>query len=403
MKGADEVLFKEYELIFEDLQEGRDITNTKKVFLQSPKNLQVTAGAVGTGVYAYRVSALNSIGESLAAQEVIVTEAEAPGTSSISITWDAVTGASSYKVYGRGVKDHKLLITQVGTSYSDTGAAFEDDTKTPLRIPTAVSHYLFEIPDDRLFMSVPKLIEKSTGTEFTEGTEYTIKALRKININAEDVTQKTDLTRRVKFNKYLSKSSLVLSPILNKFYFSIFGKEDPAQLIVNSKYLPHLKDYGSKTYHEKRELYAQHLKFWSWGYSSKLRNKPTLSNIQKAYGLAQDYPFSYIDGTAVVVSGEYITVSGEEGMYTYDIGSGNNHLFSQGEQVTRFDLLCSGITATDYYTDSVLIEGLVQEDEEERLVLNLNKGVTFNEDTDIVAQFKKIAIPAGIVLKETTN
>jgi hypothetical protein len=127
-----------------------------------------------------------------------------------------------------------------------------------------------------------------------------------------------------------------------------------------------------------------------------------LSNIKKLYGFAQDYPFAYEDGTVTDVTNEFLTVSGES-VYEYDIGSGNTHVFSNGNSVKRFDLLCEGITVDDYYTDSTKINGLVTSEEEPRLTVNLNNAVNFSPDTEIIETFKKIAIPAGILLKETTN
>jgi|AntRauTorcE11897_2_1112592.scaffolds.fasta_scaffold00088_72 hypothetical protein len=87
MKGAHELLYQKFKIITHDLNtDGRDLTNVTKVFLESPENVSVTKGDVGTGVYSYRISALNSKGESIASEEVYVTEAESPDTSAISVS-----------------------------------------------------------------------------------------------------------------------------------------------------------------------------------------------------------------------------------------------------------------------------------------------------------------------------
>lgn len=81
-----------------------------------------TAGAAGTTAYAYRVSALNAWGETVASTEVSITT----GNSTLSATnynvvsWGAVTGATSYRVYGRVAGAEGLLATVTGaTTWND--------------------------------------------------------------------------------------------------------------------------------------------------------------------------------------------------------------------------------------------------------------------------------------------
>lgn len=118
--------------------------------------------------------------------------------------------------------------------------------------------------------------------------------------------------------------------------------------------------------------------------------------------MAQDFPFAYEGGLVTNVTSEFITISGENS-YTYDIGDTNTHLFSQGESVERFDLLCSGVNVDDFYTNSGTMINLATTSEEPRLLININRTATFSPDSEITEMFKKIAIPAGIILKETTD
>lgn len=90
-----------------------------------------TGGTLPAGTNAYRVSATSSAGETLASAEVTVVTTGT--TSSNAITWNAVAGATGYKVYGRTIAGELFMATTTTTTtYTDTGAV------TPLgALPTA--------------------------------------------------------------------------------------------------------------------------------------------------------------------------------------------------------------------------------------------------------------------------
>lgn len=80
-----------------------------------------TGGSLAAGTYYYRVSALDKHGETLASTET--SQVTTGATSTVTVNWGAVTGATGYKVYGRSTGAQQLLAT-VGavTTYVDTGA-----------------------------------------------------------------------------------------------------------------------------------------------------------------------------------------------------------------------------------------------------------------------------------------
>jgi len=93
-------------------------TITEYTALTTPVNLTVTpTGTTGSTTYSYRVSAFNSIGETLA----ITTVNTATGNSTLSATnynalaWDAVPGATGYNIWGRYATG--LGETYMGTVY----------------------------------------------------------------------------------------------------------------------------------------------------------------------------------------------------------------------------------------------------------------------------------------------
>lgn len=80
-----------------------------------------TGGTLAAGTYYYRVSAINSMGETLASTETSI--ATTGSTSTVTVNWGAVSGATGYKVYGRST-GAELLMATVGnvTTWTDDGS-----------------------------------------------------------------------------------------------------------------------------------------------------------------------------------------------------------------------------------------------------------------------------------------
>lgn len=102
--------------------------------IATPTGLTLSASTMGgtlaSGTKAYRVSALNGAGETLAASEVTVSTTGA--TSSVTITWNPVAGATGYRVFGR-TSGAELLIGTNGTSGAGRPALgfIDDGSVTP--------------------------------------------------------------------------------------------------------------------------------------------------------------------------------------------------------------------------------------------------------------------------------
>ena len=99
--------------------------------LPSPVNaaFSTTAGGAGTllhsHAYYYRVSALNAVGETLASAETSITTPVNGSVDNLNVVvnWGAVTGATSYNVYGRSTGAEQLIanVAAPTVTYTDDG------------------------------------------------------------------------------------------------------------------------------------------------------------------------------------------------------------------------------------------------------------------------------------------
>ena len=104
--------------------------------INPPTGLAVAAqGTTGSTAYSYRVSAINAVGESLASTAVAIANGNQTlsATNYNKLTWDTVSGAVSYNIYGR--KATGLTETYMATVselvYNDTG----DDIPSQFSLP----------------------------------------------------------------------------------------------------------------------------------------------------------------------------------------------------------------------------------------------------------------------------
>lgn len=95
--------------------------------LTSPVNAAfttaTTGGTLADGTYSYRVSALDGRGGETLASTATTQATSGGGTSTVTVNWTKVTGATGYKVFGRIGGSEQLLATlgDVAT-WTDTGS-----------------------------------------------------------------------------------------------------------------------------------------------------------------------------------------------------------------------------------------------------------------------------------------
>lgn len=248
--------------MFED-PAGTSRQTTFKEFLQTPNNVVLSGASLGTGtnVYSYRISAVNTLGESLASQEVFITGRALNTAYPITITWSAVPGATGYNVYGRGIRSQSLIATTANTTYTDSTTIFSDSNKKPVSSNTAISSYLLPLNPGKVYLSIPTLLENDE-TVLTEGIDYEIVNYNSIRFFADSITQVENVTMKLKEGKYYATSTIILSPILYNVYFKIFGIERISEVLTAGEYLPHISGYSSLSNWEKAFAIGEHLKYF---------------------------------------------------------------------------------------------------------------------------------------------
>lgn len=114
-------------------------TITSFTTLTTPVGLALaTQGTAGTTTYSYRVSAFNSVGETLACASVSIATGNATldTTNYNKLTWTATAGATGYNVYGRKATGlGETYLTTVYTNlYNDTATTAAGDYLAPSNV-----------------------------------------------------------------------------------------------------------------------------------------------------------------------------------------------------------------------------------------------------------------------------
>ena len=114
-------------------------TITSFTSLATPTGLAVAQqGTAGTTAYSYRVSAFNSVGETLACVAVAIANGNATldTTNYNKLTWSAVSGATGYNVYGRTATGlgEMFLATVYVLLYNDTATTSAGDYLSPSNV-----------------------------------------------------------------------------------------------------------------------------------------------------------------------------------------------------------------------------------------------------------------------------
>lgn len=81
-----------------------------------------SGGTLADGTYYYRVSVVTTGAESIASAEVSAVVSGGAGAGQVTITVNAVAGATAYKFYGRAAGTEQQIASQAGVTFIDTGS-----------------------------------------------------------------------------------------------------------------------------------------------------------------------------------------------------------------------------------------------------------------------------------------
>jgi hypothetical protein len=100
-----------------------NLTVTSLISLPKPVVSLQAFGATGSTIYSYRVSALNTYGETLASDPVVIGNGNSvlSSTNFIRVSWQAIEFSTSYKIYGRTVNNELLIATVYDNYFDDFG------------------------------------------------------------------------------------------------------------------------------------------------------------------------------------------------------------------------------------------------------------------------------------------
>lgn len=120
--------------------EGNKANQTAVVRSRPPAptaSTSTTGGTLAASTYVYRLSAINALGETIASDEVYQTTTGA--TSTITLNWSAVTGATGYRIYGRTWPGTRMVTLGAVTTWLDDGSVTPSATPFPERNSTATA------------------------------------------------------------------------------------------------------------------------------------------------------------------------------------------------------------------------------------------------------------------------
>lgn len=164
------------------------ITSTN---LEEPQDLagvaSATGGTLADGSHQYVVSAVSKTGESIASASDTVVISGGGGTSKVTLTWDAVSGAVGYKIYKYVGSTYNWMET-IGAStasYVDDGSVTPDNTLHPYEDvedqPTFSTRFTIEVYDLNWSTTTPRETFECSMDDETDETGSQMEVSSRLN------------------------------------------------------------------------------------------------------------------------------------------------------------------------------------------------------------------------------
>ena len=351
-----------------DLSITFDFSSADISYLASPAGLAgsphtpVTTGGI---INSYRISAINTIGETDISLPVIIQNC-ARGTdlssNPVNLSWTLVAGATGYKIYGRFPGQETLLAT-VGEgvdTYADHGVT--PQTGVYSYNNAAVDTYTLQYDANKILLSIPLL---NGTTPFSSGGVVSyIELMEDIDYEIIDGSHlrfkvSPELQSKLVLNNNMETfsipSELELVPALFNIYYQALGLDTPYDIFKNYQYQTYITPYEGLTKFEQRKLWAKHLNILMLYIQDSLIGGPSMRNLTRGLNYILNVPFSYEAGTVTDISSsisgyQLITVTGEN-TYTYNIPDSLTLDVALTNQLTPGQFLVKGVKLDDYISD----------------------------------------------------
>jgi len=360
--GYIEDQYQEYEIVFNGSDKNVEIERYQTPVIISGYNIPSSDRTI----YNYKITALDSNGETLPSTSVIIISGQNNLLSNNNtIIWEAVSGVNSYNIYGRRQNEYYYITNTTNTYFSDNGLIPVNSGITPPSENTTIASYLYKIPNDFIYLTMPVLSGVYSNITLNEGIDFKIQNLHYLkfynNLNVYSIPGFKET--------FVIPKALFLLPSLTNIYFKAFGElNNPEEVIKQEAYTPYINGWltDSFNFFEKKRYYAEHLKYLSQGLTNALSKGPNFKNLTTAFCLISGMPFCYESGIVNNIwqdsNYNYVSISGGN---TYQFPLPLTTSVQIGEPVSRFQILASGIHLHDYVSSSGIIEQLTQINPEE--------------------------------------
>jgi hypothetical protein len=247
----------------------------------------------------------------------------------------------------------------------------------------------FSLPDEYIgTFSIPVLSGIYTEQVLTQGVDYKIVDANKLYIynlisGLEADSRYTDDQRVSMFADHLYR--------IDPMTFNLLRPMADTELLVPGQeiYFPFTYDgaftSGLETDHTYLIEQAKLIKYMTWAMFYYRIQKPSIANLEKLYNVLYNLPFAYEGGTADI-TGQECTI----GDYTYYLPGSESWSISNGQAITRFQPLVSGVEIKDRVSHPSEIEsefGTLKD--ANSFILEVDVSSNSNYDNDFISKYEE--------------
>lgn len=152
-----------------------------------------TGGTLATATYFYKATAVNAFGESIASTEA--SAAVTGPTGKVTLTWDTMVGATSYKLYRSVSTNTEVFLTTVATpGYVDTGSIVPSGASAPATGSNGVSYQVLGSVDGVTY--VTEIVSANVAAGVTVAPSSITRAYAYLKVQAKDQVAASHTTVR---------------------------------------------------------------------------------------------------------------------------------------------------------------------------------------------------------------